>query len=302
VLIALSLLLKIIDSWADRFDESKYPRDFYLQTLASLSTAQESEKVGQLVVRMLQWKDGKVQLDPNGNTTVNDVHYAVGRTKPNTYDPKIHDSIFFSKRFFIWTRQVNKLCVFSSDLLDDVRERFDLWTRSSLVIPAFLLHILNPRVFPIFDQHVERARRFLTSIALNVSSVDLRIHDYAQYSLFWFGLLSDLGINVKTAEYGHIKRVDEALWAMGKHLKQTLKGKPLRCRDINEVLNTTVHNGCFTTSSPEFKNAVLQHAGNMTQSEAMEQAAKELGVHLPDSYLKYPGSHINRWRGQGFPK
>ncbi len=68
MLIALSLLLKIIDTWADRFDESKYPRDFYLETLASVSRAQESGKVGQLVIHMLQWKVGKVQLDPNGNT------------------------------------------------------------------------------------------------------------------------------------------------------------------------------------------------------------------------------------------
>jgi hypothetical protein len=177
----------------------------------------------------------------------------------------------------------------------------NLWPSTALVIPAFLLHILNPRVFPIFDQHVERARRLLTSRDLNLSSVDLRIHDYAEYSLFWVGLLSDLRINIETAEYGHVKRVDEALWAMGKHLKQIQKAKLPHSRGIKEIL-TAVHCGRFNTSSPEFKNAVLQHAGNMRQSEAMKQAAKELGVHLPHSYLKYPGSHINRWRRQGFPK
>ena len=254
------------------------------------------------MIRMLQWKDGKVQLDPNGKTTVNRAHYRVGRSKPNTYDPKVHDSIFFSERFFNWIQEVKKLRVFSTDLLGEVRQRFDLWPRTSLVIPAFLLHILNPRVFPIFDQHAERARRFLTSRNLNLSSVDLRIHDYAEYRLFWVELLSDLGINIETAEYRHVKRVDEALWAMGKHLKQTQKAKLPHSRGINDILNTGVHCGRFNTSSPEFKNAVLQHAGNMRQSEAMRQAAKELRVHLPQSYLKYPGSHINRWRRQGFPK
>ena len=60
--------------------------------------------------------------------------------------------------------------------------------------------------------------------------------------------------------------------------------------------------GRFTTSSSEFKNAVLKYASSLRQSEAMEKAAREFGIHLPRSYLLYPGSHINRWRGQGFPK
>jgi hypothetical protein len=298
----LSLLLKIVNYWADRFDESKYPRDFYLETLSSISASQESEEVGRFVIRLLQWKDGKVQLDPNGKTTVNGTDYRVGISKPNTYDPKVHDSIFFSERFFTWAQEVKNLQVFSSDLLSKVRNQFGLWGKTSLVIPAFLLHILNPRVFPIFDQYVERARRFLTSRDLNISSGDLRIHDYAEYSLFWVELLSDLGINIETAEYGHVKRVDEALWAMGKYLKQPQKAKLPHCRGVNEILNTAVQYGRITTSSPEFKNAVLQHAGNMRQAEAMRQAAKELGVHLRDSYLKYPGAHIHRWRQQGFPK
>lgn len=60
--------------------------------------------------------------------------------------------------------------------------------------------------------------------------------------------------------------------------------------------------GRFTTSSSEFKNAVLKYADSLRQSEAMEKAAEEFGIHLPRSYLRYPGSHINRWRSQGFPR
>jgi hypothetical protein len=295
----MSLLLKIMDSWATRFDDSKYPRDFYLQTLASLSTAQEPEKMGRCMIRMLQWKDGKVQPDPNGSITVNSFRYTVRRTKPNTYDPKVHDAIFFSNRFFVWTQEVKKRRDFSSDLLDQV-SRHGLWP--SLVIPTFLLHILNPRAFPIFDQHVERARRFLMGQALNASSVGLRLDDYALYTLFWFELLSDLGIDVTTVEYGRVKHVDEALWAMGKHLKQTQKAGMVQPTVFNEALSGAASHECVTTSSSEFKNAVLRYASSMRQSAAMEHAAREFGIHLPASYLQYPGSHIYRWRRQGFPK
>jgi hypothetical protein len=297
----MSLLLKIMDSWATRFDDSKYPRDFYLQMLASLSTAQESEKMGRCVIRMLQWKDGKVQLDPNGNVTVNGFRYAIRRTKPNTYDPKVHDAVFFSNRFFVWTQEVKKRRDFSSDLIGQVSGH-GLWPRTSLVIPTFLLHILNPRVFPIFDQHVERARRFLMGQGLNASSVSLRLDDYAQYTLFWFELLSDLSIDVTTVEYGRVKHVDEALWAMGKHLKQTQKAGMAQPTVFNGALSGTARHDSVTTSSPEFKNAVLTYASSMRQSAAMEHAAREFGIHLPGSYLQYPGSHINRWRRQGFPK
>jgi len=292
----MSLILKIIDSWATRFDDSKYRREFYLQTLASFSKAEESEKIGKFVIRMLQWKDGKVQFDPTGSITVNGRRYAVSRTKPNTYDRKVYDTLFFSNHFFVWAQGIKKLCDFSSDLLDQIRS-LGLWPRTSLVIPTFLLHILNPRVFPIFDQQVERARRFLMGKDLNASSVGLRIDDYNQHTLFRFELLSDVGINVATAEYDDVKHVDEALWAMGKHLKQTQKATKKQPTDP-----ITAHRGNFTTSSPDFKNTVFKYAGIMKQSAAMEQAAREFGIHLPRSYLLYPGSHIDRWRRQGFPK
>jgi hypothetical protein len=298
----MSLLLKIVDSWAVRFDDSKYPRDFYLQMLASISTAPESGEMGQSVIRMLQWKDGKVRLDPNGNTTINGLRYAIGRTKPNTYNPKVHDPVLLSNHFFGWAQEVKKRRDFSPDLLEQI-SRLGLY--NSLVIPVFLLHILNPRIFPIFDQHVERARRFLMGGGLNTG---LTVDDYAQYTQFWSELLSDIGVKIATAEYARIKHIDEALWAMGKHL---LKGKrpvnptsprPPEPADFKEDFNATVSSGRFTTSSPEFKNAVFKYCGSMTQSAAMKHAAKEFGIALPRSYLIYPGSHINRWRRQGFPK
>ena len=91
----MSLILKIIDSWATRFDDSKYRREFYLQTLASFSKAEESEKIGKFVIRMLQWKDGKVQFDPTGSITVNGRRYAVSRTKPTLTIERFMTRYFF---------------------------------------------------------------------------------------------------------------------------------------------------------------------------------------------------------------
>ena len=290
-----------MDSWAARFDDSKYPRDFYIHTLISLSAAHDAEQTGHFVIRMLQWKDGKVKRDPNGEITVNGLGYVIGRTKPNTYDPKLHDKVLFSRRFLDWTQEIKERQSFSSELVNQIR-RHGLWSKNSLVIPVFLLHILNPRVFPIFDQHVERTRRFLMGQDLNVSSIGLQIDDYVQYTAFWFELLSDLGLDVTTVEYECIKHIDEALWAMGKHLKQMERVGKVRSIVFNETSNSISRNRTVTTGSPEFKNAVLKYASTMPQSAAMERAAREFEIRLPPSYLQYPGSHIYRWRQQGFPK
>jgi hypothetical protein len=290
-----------MDSWAARFDDSKYPRDFYLHTLVSLSAAHEGEQTGQFEIQMLQWKDGKVKRDPSGEITVNGLGYVIGRTKPNTYDPTRHNKILISRRFLDWTQEIKKRRSFSSELLEQIR-RHGLWSKNSLVIPVFLLHILNPWVFPIFDQHVERTRRFLTGQDLNVSSIGMQIDDYVQYTAFWFELLSDLGLDVTIAEYECIKHIDEALWAMGKHLKQMEKVGKDRSSVFIETTNSIFRNRIRTTGSPEFKNAVLKYASTMTQSTAMKRAAREFEIRLPPSYLQYPGSHIYRWRQQGFPK
>jgi hypothetical protein len=142
------------------------------------------------------------------------------------------------------------------------------------------------------------------------------IDNYTAYRSFWLELLSDLNIDVVAVEYGQVKRIDDALWAMGKDLKQT---KNIRVRLVEEELLTqnahlapslqgrTTETKHFTsrpynTSSREFKNRVLQYAESMEQRKAMQLAAEELGVHLPRTYLKYPGSHVYRWRQQGFPK
>jgi hypothetical protein len=137
---------------------------------------------------------------------------------------------------------------------------------------------------------------------LNVNSVGLQIDNYHQYTAFWFELLSDLGLDVTTVEYGRVKHVDEALWSMGKHLKQMQKAGKAQSTVLNEALSKIPHSGRVTRSSPEFKNAVLKYACGMTQSAAMESAAREFEIRLPSSYMQYPGSHIDRWRRQGFPK
>ena len=64
----------------------------------------------------------------------------------------------------------------------------------------------------------------------------------------------------------------------------------------------TLHLEHHDTNSPEFKNRALGYCQSMKQAEAIQRAATDLNINLKPSYLQYPGSHIDRWRKQGFPK
>lgn len=54
-------------------------------------------------------------------------------------------------------------------------------------------------------------------------------------------------------------------------------------------------------ASEEFiRRAMELHESGMPQRQAVVQAGSEFNIDLPDSYIKYPGSHFGRWRKQGY--
>lgn len=56
------------------------------------------------------------------------------------------------------------------------------------------------------------------------------------------------------------------------------------------------------TNSDAFKRRAVELSKSLNQRNAIKQAAKEFGIDLSPtpSYLRYPGSHFDRWRKQGF--
>jgi len=139
---------QVVDEWSARYDSAKYPKDFYLQKLREAQAASTEQQLHECVFRLLQWKDGKIRKNPSGTLEVGGLCYAEWKTKPNTYAPEDHGRKLGSKDFYDWSKDVMTLQRFSTEHLDTIKTRFELWPGpESLVIPAFLLHILNPRVF-----------------------------------------------------------------------------------------------------------------------------------------------------------
>ena len=91
---------------------------------------------------------------------------------------------------------------------------FDIhFGRMSAIWQIFLLHIINPKKFPIFDQHVFRAYIFLKSQKneeIYKSKKKKLCFYYEEYIPFF---------NEVKSQYRNLRMIDGALWAFGKFLK-----------------------------------------------------------------------------------
>jgi hypothetical protein len=169
----------------------------------------------------------------------------------------------------------------------------------SVVGASKLLHFINPEKYAIWDSRVYRYLHQETPYQYRLEAQNA----YWEYLAFLNVLSEDSRFNalrlkvIATIGYPVTdKRACELLM-----FNKGKKENPSNPMQVDARTGSARH-GKLSTSSSEFKNAVLKYAGSMKQSEAMEKAAIEFGIQLPNSYLLYPGSHINRWRSQGFPK
>lgn len=306
----MSILSDHILSLSSQFDDATYPYEVYRYLLEQLAMAKSPAALSHTVSHLLAWKDGKIRCDSSGEyQTDTGVNYRVGKTKPNTLDDR-HIKIFERDDFFQWACTVRELSTFDIHHLDALQgSRFDLW--SSTVIPAFLLHCLQPRIYPIVDRWViVTFNDFQPSWAVPAPPKNITIDDYMQYRAWWRRLLLEAGLDPLTCSLKSLKDLDSGIWAWGKRSQQ-LSSTPT----ANPISNNAEEDYSITpsaiqplisaktadTGSDEFKRyAVALWKGGETQANAMRKAAMEFGIQLKPSYLAYPGSHFDRWKKQGF--
>lgn len=302
--ISIDLILK----HAKSFNAGTYPLSVYHDALLRAARAEDAVALAEALYIGLAWKDAKtrVAVDGEWNTLLRDTQYRIERVKPNTYSER-HAGVFRTPEFWRWAQEVRKQQHFDASLIDVLRESFGLWT--TVVIPAFVLHILNPRRFPLVDRYVVGAANYLTHGEVNFS---VNRQAYQDYEAFWQRVLREGGFDGNTAGLHELKQLDNGLWALGKKLSSIQQTDDNDDSvEENAVPSLTTSSApadapvsqldhSVDTGSPAFKRRAVELTRNMTQGQAMVQAAREFGLTLPASYLRYPGSHFDRWRKQGF--
>lgn len=121
------------------------------------------------------------------------------------------------KSHSIETKVISKLMVINTLRKTDKLD-FDTISANfkdvSAIWKIFLMHIINPAEFPIFDQHVYRAMRYIKTNQIeelrNNDQIKLRIYEN-EYLVFYRDLSSEIN------DY---RKLDKALWAFGKFLTQ----------------------------------------------------------------------------------
>ena len=300
---------RLVCEAAKDFDDRRYPFTVYLDFCARLARAPSPHALADALACALAWKDGKVQVDPNGDheTETDSVPYRIGRAKPNTYSDR-HRQVFETESFSLWAASVRGIREFDPLKLSDLRNVFHLWQSS--VIPAFVLHCLNPRVFPLVDQHVIRACNFFERGELKA---DVNFDSYASYRAFWLKLVYEAGVEVETATLQELKAIDAGLWVLGKRLARGRPaGQPMaddadcgRTVSLSAVASSQVDRSdvighpVLTTASLQFKQRAVHLAKTMSQGRAIAVAAEELGIDLKPSHCRYPSSIFDSWRKQG---
>ena len=91
----------------------------------------------------------------------------------------------------------------------------------------FWLHVCHPRRFPIYDQHVHRAMRYLMNLPIT------ELEQYSERAVIRAYVDEYLPFHARFSSFPE-RTVDQALWAFGKFIKRPAVPLPARvpqCRD-----------------------------------------------------------------------
>jgi len=119
----------------------------------------------------------------------------------------------------------NKICskieiinYFKNDSNFNIKSFLAEFSNVSVIWKIFLLHIIKPNKYSIFDQHVYRAYYFIEN-----SQVRELVNDEKEKERVYFEEYCDFIENIQSECNLPLKKIDEALWAFGKFLKSNYK-------------------------------------------------------------------------------
>lgn len=230
-----------LQSWADRYDVLRYPVSIYEELVV------EQQPLENRFAVMGAWKTGSI---------------STSRNQP-AYTDKSGGEFFYANRwkqkapvgFHVWndlaTREAEIVQRVPFELTDKTPELVkSLCKRKGFgfIWSVFVLHCVRPEVFPLYDQHVYRAFRWL--VTDGDESPNSAPTSWAEYKVYadWFKSVVD--------EYPmSYWIVDRGLWTFGKSLKRQANQatSPKETSPLFEELNDEwAHETTFGGKMKEF--------------------------------------------------
>jgi hypothetical protein len=159
--------------------------------------------------------------------------YNVDADKP--YDESINKKTFTDKdiqKLYEWKngmplsekkqKSLNEKIISKLSVINELKQNFDKeifrkeFKNISLVWKIFLLHIIEPQKFPIYDQHIHRAYQFICK--KDWQSVSAQMNEKAKCEFYFQTYLPF--VKSETKKHGlEIRNLDRGLFIFGKNLK-----------------------------------------------------------------------------------
>ncbi|MEA4826383.1 MAG: hypothetical protein VB130_07090 [Clostridium sp.] len=195
--------------WAENYDYIKYPYGIYNELVV------EGIEHENKIALMGAWKTGSLRVDENGKEYKDKNGFSYMFTNRWNNSAPVGSQVwnYISRnQEVIKSRIPKEFPLEKPEIAVELQERKGfgfIWT-------VFVLHCFYPVIYPLFDQHVYRAYRFIITDGKecpNLAPDDW--NEYLNYKIYFNELLNDS----KIPYY----QLDKALWAYGKYIKQNSK-------------------------------------------------------------------------------
>ena len=208
---------EILEHAARHYDGDKYPEKFYTYNLDLLQEVQEiSEVVGTAVRHLFLWKLGKVRSNRTPKSFQLAIPDSIGKYYSARTTKTHHEVIEKATK-----KEMLKAAIsFRDGILGyhDFKPYAAKLTSSTIVLPAFYVHIWRPFEYPILDEKVWKVFCHEKGRSVARYTKPRSWSDYETYKNFFTGIVNSTTLDWRT--------VDKGLWVLGDLLKtrrQTLR-------------------------------------------------------------------------------
>lgn len=275
-----------LESASRDYNRDKYSEEFYTHHLRVLQNAQGiAESVIRAVEYLFLWKLGKVRSEKTPSSFKLKFSDSKGRRYYRIPTTETHDKVI-KKAVEKGILKMGIAFHNGATTYDEIKPDASKITSSTVVLPAFYIHIWRPVEYPIFDEKVWKVFLDPKGKLISLSTKPMSWSDFEAYTSFFRKLVDDTGLDWRI--------VDQGLWVLGGRLKKRMishkaklhQGKKFTSLDYNgreEKLNREpIPLGLMTrvidTVGRKINKVPFKHRGIMITQELIKTAIELLNA------------------------
>ncbi|MBN2489132.1 MAG: hypothetical protein JXA98_08895 [Methanosarcinaceae archaeon] len=214
---------------ANDYNEDKYSEEFYTYHLKILQNAYDiNESVSRAVKYLFLWKLGKVRSKQTPSSTQLKFSDSKRRQYYSIPITNTHQGII---KKAIEKERLENAIDFRDEVISYDRFKYcaDELTSSTIVLPAFYIHIWRPEKFPILDEKVWKVFRDEKQQRFSRNTKPGSWDDYEAYTYFFKKIVDDTRLDWRT--------VDRGMWVFGHQLKKRIGNRSIKpVKDKESIL------------------------------------------------------------------